>query len=223
MPVCCYLCKFTACRSCVQRCILDSSDDPTCSDCKGGWTRDFLMQSFTKSWMNNAYKAHRENLIFERQRATFPGMMHLIELSTSKKELFDRELELATEIARIDTERKSIKRQFHRVSDELSAGMAGSKRRATGFMFSQLCLSDGCGGFLNREFKCPVCLVGFCRQCHLVKADSDHVCAQGDVDTVALIRSQSKPCPKCQIPISKIEGCNQVRVVVANGDRIVVG
>lgn len=48
-----------------------------------------------------------------------------------------------------------------------------------------------------------------CKHCHTIKQDG-HECKQEDIDTAELIKKDSKPCPKCNISIMKVNGCDQM-------------
>jgi hypothetical protein len=48
------------------------------------------------------------------------------------------------------------------------------------------------------------------------KNDETHVCKKEDVDTVSMIRKETRPCPKCGIRISKIDGCDQMWCTAEN-------
>jgi hypothetical protein len=76
--------------------------------------------------------------------------------------------------------------------------------------FIMKCPSDGCRGFLSSAWKCGTCQKFFCADCHAEKAgqrDEDHTCNPDAKATAAMIRQETKPCPKCGIRISKIDGC----------------
>ena len=80
-------------------------------------------------------------------------------------------------------------------------------------VFIMKCVKEGCRGFLSQAYKCELCLTYVCKDCMLVKKeknDETHVCKKEDVDSVALIRKETKPCPKCGIRISKIDGCDMM-------------
>ena len=80
-------------------------------------------------------------------------------------------------------------------------------------VFIMKCVKEGCRGFLSQAYKCELCLTYVCKDCMLVKNeknDETHVCKKEDVDSVALIRKETKPCPKCGIRISKIDGCDMM-------------
>ena len=79
--------------------------------------------------------------------------------------------------------------------------------------FIMKCVKEGCRGFLSQSYKCDLCSTYVCKDCMIVKKerdDNDHVCKKEDVDTVSMIRKDTRPCPKCGIRISKIDGCNQM-------------
>ena len=75
------------------------------------------------------------------------------------------------------------------------------------------CIKEGCRGFLSSSYKCELCSTFVCKDCMLIKSeknDDNHVCKKEDVDTVTMIRKDTRPCPKCGIRISKIDGCDQM-------------
>ena len=79
--------------------------------------------------------------------------------------------------------------------------------------FIMKCVKDGCRGFLSQSYKCELCSVYVCKDCMVIKKeknDDSHVCRKEDIDTVTLIRKDTKPCPKCGIRIIKSDGCNQM-------------
>jgi len=79
--------------------------------------------------------------------------------------------------------------------------------------FIMKCVKDGCRGFLSQAYKCELCSTYVCKDCMVVKKeknDDTHICKKDDIDTVALIRKETHPCPKCGIRISKIDGCDMM-------------
>lgn len=76
--------------------------------------------------------------------------------------------------------------------------------------FIMKCPAEECRGFLSSAWKCGTCDKFFCSDCHAQKAgqrDEAHVCNEEAKATAAMIRQETKPCPKCGIRISKIDGC----------------
>lgn len=80
-------------------------------------------------------------------------------------------------------------------------------------VYSRPCISDDCRGFLSKSYKCGTCEKQYCAECHEEKnsrIDDEHVCNEDAKATIAMIRRDTKPCPKCSIPIEKVSGCSQM-------------
>lgn len=77
------------------------------------------------------------------------------------------------------------------------------------------CPAADCSGFLN-NYKCIICLQKTCSIClsihdrRIGEIYNDNGCKNEDIETLKLIKSDSKKCPKCGIAIYKTEGCNQM-------------
>ena len=75
--------------------------------------------------------------------------------------------------------------------------------------FVKRCPTSECRGYLSTAWKCGLCEEVFCSKCHQKKGD-DHECRKDDVETAEYLKKETKPCPKCQMPISRIDGCDQI-------------
>ena len=75
--------------------------------------------------------------------------------------------------------------------------------------FIKKCPDINCRGFLSSQWKCGICECNFCVDCHERK-DKGHVCNEDEKATIAALKTESKPCPRCGMPISRISGCSQV-------------
>ncbi len=90
--------------------------------------------------------------------------------------------------------------------------MTGQEKPAAR-QFIMKCPAEECRGFLSSAWKCGTCEKFFCSDCHAQKAemrDEGHVCNEEAKATASMIRQETKPCPKCGIRISKIDGCDQM-------------
>jgi hypothetical protein len=76
--------------------------------------------------------------------------------------------------------------------------------------FMMRCVRTGCEGFVSTAYKCGLCEAHICKDCHAVKTDDAHTCAPDAVASVTALKRESRPCPKCAAPISKIDGCDQI-------------
>jgi hypothetical protein len=104
------------------------------------------------------------------------------------------------------------------------SGRFGEKMDKTpSYTYVQGCPSKDCRGLIEKEtFKCSLCDIRICKKCRVEKTSKSegkeeegkpssshvkHVCKKEDLESVKLIRSDSKPCPKCATAIFKISGC----------------
>lgn len=72
-PVKCPTCQATACSSCTETYLCSSTQDPHCMSCRVGWTPEVLDScGLSKKFVRQTYKTHRENVLFERERALMP-------------------------------------------------------------------------------------------------------------------------------------------------------
>jgi hypothetical protein len=74
------------------------------------------------------------------------------------------------------------------------------------------CSMNDCRGFVvseEKSFACGMCKTEHCKKCRC-KKDDEHKCDPNTLETIKLLASDTKPCPKCHIPIFKIAGCDQI-------------
>lgn len=77
------------------------------------------------------------------------------------------------------------------------------------------CSVNDCRGFLSssdeeKDYKCGICSVVHCKRCRCVKKDDEHKCDKDTLETIKMLKNDTKPCPKCNVPIFKTEGCDQM-------------
>ena len=77
------------------------------------------------------------------------------------------------------------------------------------YKYKYPCANNQCNGFVNENWKCDLCEKTTCKHCFIIK-EEEHECKEEDIATATLIRSNSKPCPKCNISIIKSDGCDQM-------------
>ena len=74
--------------------------------------------------------------------------------------------------------------------------------------FTYKCPYADCKGYITKD-KCGMCKGITCKQC-LSPMEKDHVCDKDNLATAKLIKSDTKPCPRCKTLIFKISGCYQM-------------
>ena len=75
----CSFCDFSGCSQCHQRYLLGSSEYAHCMSCRKGWTREILHREFTDAFVNKAYKQHREDVLYDRERSLMPETQPYVE------------------------------------------------------------------------------------------------------------------------------------------------
>lgn len=70
----CHFCSYETCSDCAQQYLLGTIEiDAHCMNCRKGWTRDVLLDKFPKKFVTNDFKKHRENVLFDREKALLPA------------------------------------------------------------------------------------------------------------------------------------------------------
>lgn len=211
----CNSCEFEACRECVSRFLLEGTIESKCMNCKKPWDRRVLATQFSKAFVNGPVKEKREHDLFETEKAllpeTQPYAMIRKDLAVVNKEI----KELTYRLALLTEQRR-----------RLEAGIPSSEhmKKAAIARLTLKCPAMGCRGFVDHEtMQCGVCETYVCKECHEPLGQSDgqgnslgqdqghgHTCDPGTVETVKLLKKDTKNCPKCGVGIHKIEGCDQM-------------
>lgn len=238
----CSYCATIICRTCLQTYLLnDISEIPRCVnvDCGHGWTRDWLDNQFTRSFRLVTYKEHREKLLGDREKARLPDTQEqagYYKLAYTAREEADKELgdvlekihklrvlERIAEIKQRNAQRTIDSHGLHPYPPPppvpIAAGGAVAVEVKARVEFIKPCPAEGCRGFLSTAWKCGICYLWSCPDCHEVKGldkDVEHTCDAGKVASARLIQRDTRPCPKCGVRISKIEGCDQMWCTACN-------
>jgi hypothetical protein len=170
-------------------------------DCSKEWSRKFLRENFTFVFLNSKYKEHLEDLLFDQEKALLPATQPIVEEIIAKRNMRKQIRELDILIENLNKDRRELERR-------IQYGVLNSKE--TKAQFVRQCPANGCRGFLSTQWKCGICEQWSCPECHELKGmnrDSEHKCDPNSVETAKLLAKDSKPCPKCQSMIFKIEGC----------------
>ena len=223
----CAYCQVSYCRECLGTWLTTLIDEPRCPNdtCKKAWSREYLDSIMTKVWRDGVYKDYREKLLMDRERALLPTTQPRIEAMNEAKRI-ERETiepmrarrkELQTQIRALQMEEHGIQTQVwdlghhcERLRTGVGVDEAAAKQRNA---FIRRCPAEGCRGFLSSAWKCGVCELYSCSDCHEVKGvarDSPHTCDPANIETAKLIAKDTKPCPKCGEMITKIDGCDQM-------------
>ena len=179
-------------------------------NCRVPWNREFLDQHLTKTWREGDLKAHRANLLFDRERSLLPATQEAVTVELQKRAY-------ATEITDLCQKQQALKDEMDAVKAELELRQhfirhghhAGASEAKEKRQFVAACPTADCRGFLSTGYKCGTCQEQFCASCREPKVEG-HECDPALVATIAAIAKDSRPCPNCGMAISKVSGCDQM-------------
>lgn len=228
-PVHCAYCPATACVTCTQTYLTTTTEDPHCMGCRTRWNREFVDLHLTSAFRNGPYKRHRERVLLERERAMMPLRQPRAAAARSVRALEQR-------IPALQAQAQEATRRVHRAEmhvaytrafatghrdrdpgpfqeDEVVAAAArgGEASEEVVRRFVRACPAADCRGFLSSAWKCGVCEVWACPDCHELKGaerDAPHTCDPSTLASARLIARDSRPCPHCAALIHRIEGCS---------------
>lgn len=208
--VVCFSCDYHACRECFGRYLLNTTSlTSDCPSCHKEWTREFMCNVFTQKFVNTDIKHHREELLYQRERALLP--LRQIELERRKKmaELESSIKNIDEEIENLIRSRTALRATYYDI--RYRNEQPTEERRE----FIQKCPNGDCRGFLSTQWKCGLCNMWTCSDCHEVTGATRtsviaHACEPDKLATAKLITNETKPCPKCGVRLYKISGCNQM-------------
>lgn len=233
----CPFCNYKACSTCTQQYLLSTPETPHCMSCKKSWSRLFMTNMFTAKFVNNTYKKHREEVLFQQEKSLMPNTQDDVQRVVEERKL---NRELAGKTVRLDFLQQQInasvpmsyeekvvecdlKMQHFQLRMEIdllmykksilrNGGNVQKERR----QFIRACPADGCKGFLSTQWKCGLCDKYTCNECHVLLDGENHECNPADVATAKLLAKDSKPCPNCAAIIYKIDGCDQMFCTVCH-------
>lgn len=220
LKVSCPFCEYTSCKTCIQMYLLSTIKEPHCMNCKHEWNREFVDSFCTKVFRNKDYKLHRENVLLDREKArmpeTQPYVTRVLEWKSLKTSYFWL-LKLLERVKNSDefvsnvkiTVVEFIRKMASDVAENIRVIVYNEVPVNTSAVVIQRCPRSECRGFLHDDHTCGVCNVNFCEKCHEPN-DSEHVCDSNTVKTISLLKRDTKPCPSCNTPIYRIEGCAQM-------------
>ena len=203
----CLSCQHSTCTLCAEKYLLTITEDAHCMKCRTKWNRYFLVRNLTNSFISKKFKNHRENILLDREKSLLPQTQPDVDIELAKREREKILREISVEKDKLkkrlreleDTERAIYRDGIH-ISTE-----TGIERNTT----TRKCPVENCRGFLKHDWVCGICTTKTCKNCNEPE-NENHECDPNNVETMKLLKKDSKPCPSCGTLITKIDGCDQM-------------
>ena len=182
--------------------------------CNTEWTGQFLKANFSDAFIQGDLRKHTSTILLQQQVAMLPATQPAVERRILCEQYANELKDINRQIRELVARKKIVNHEYQRA------------KRSEGFnehhpendnhsAFQHKCCDPECRGFVSSAWKCGTCGKFSCAQCHELKGASSaeveqHVCNPDNVETVRLLRTDTKPCPSCGTYIHKTEGCDQM-------------
>jgi hypothetical protein len=214
-------CQFEICLTCTKTFFKNSEkSSPCCAGCNKIFTDDFMREKFPKTYINNDLKKILENVLFEEEKQLLPATQELAkyemhirtveaQLATDEvgvqalqEQLYNLRRTIATKRAQVILWRKNMEMTNTNETNKKEE----DKNNNT---WIKHCPDNNCNGYLSTKWKCEMCNIKVCRECHEPK-NEDHQCNPDNIATALELMKSAKSCPGCGTNIIKQNGCNQM-------------
>ena len=193
----CDKCNLKNCEQCLKLCLLvNNTNCVRCDETK--ITLEFIQQKLTMVYYNKFFKP-------KNRRQNKPEML---EVRKKTIETIRKKLSVNEEIYSLCYDLYKTKEGFNFNENRNTVTSTKEEKK-----FIKKCPDSVCRGFLSSAWKCGICNEFFCPDCHVKKnsrIDEEHICDESEKATVALLKTDSKPCPGCNSMIHRYTGCSQV-------------
>lgn len=189
----CPYCSYNACRECFQKYILtlDLNLPMHCMNCGLMLSSDQITEITTTKFIRTDYRKHLEACIDSREKTRMITAQIVNQMM----------IEYEEKDARVKELRRQLDEMKKSQTINIDANLPQNK-----IMFP--CPVAECKGLINGDYVCGTCAARICEHCQVVvTSKTEHICNKETLKTLALIKKGSKHCPKCNVYISKIEGC----------------
>jgi len=162
-------------------------------ECNTHWLRDHVEQHFPLSVMNTVITPKYAQYLMDQQISKREETFAEIEHRAHKQRILNRIHQLERQIAMLRTEYGRDKRNT-----------------AKPVVYTTVhCARPTCKGIVNNDGECVICNKTTCVKCREV-FNEGHECNPDTIQTIKTIQHETRSCPKCNINIFKIDGCDQM-------------
>lgn len=210
LPISCEHCNVITCLNCFERWLIE---DPLNSKiylcCKQPVNDLIIWRNFTQKSLK-LYIEKLARIELEVQKKLMIIIEYKESIKKENKLLLKREKKLRLHLKQNKTDKEAFKELFE-VSEKILNNnvILENKEKIEQNPSLKKCLQLNCTGFIIKN-KCSVCETMICINCKEVVKENDHICDPNLLKNTEEIKKSTKPCPGCNVPIHKIDGCNQM-------------
>ena len=214
----CFNCDFASCKVCIKTYLeeqVSNLKENHCMNCMVAWDGNFIVQNINSTFYKKIEKIEFNNY-FDREKSLLQSTQPLVQARIRRKKILEEISELRKERSRLKQQLDEIKRNILRKERQIYYGNEEEKEEKEEeeeekkINYICKCPSEDCRGFVNsRNHKCGICSKEICKDCQTLLED-EHKCDQNIIDSVKLLKKDSKQCPSCHTTIFKTEGCDQM-------------
>lgn len=205
----CMHCKGEICLKCFCTYLLTDGTKQVCMLCDKEINIEFIYLHTPKTF-RESYKVKLINLEVIREKGKIDSTRQIEDAKRTIDRCRSRRAALHKHY-RAYPEDQEVAEFFGRTrEEEVEASMIAElpEHEVATITKSFHCPRPECNGMVSRG-KCGACQSKVCCKCRELKA-SVHECNEDIIKTLKAMESNVKPCPKCKIPIYKIDGCDQM-------------
>lgn len=180
-PIVCPNCNNIFCVSCQKKFEKDE-----CMACHMKFKRNFIIEHLGKVFVNKTLTPKIIEELMKEQKETLKNVQPLVDW---EKQIREQRKKLRFGIRTAIPERPKI-----------------TTEKMVNAVFP--CPMKDCRGFVEKG-TCCICKTEICLKCR-EKKNIGHVCKIEDLQSIALVMSDSKQCPKCCATIFRTMGCNHM-------------
>jgi hypothetical protein len=194
--------------------------------CHKEMQREFLVDNFTLKFVSKDWKEHRERVMLQKERALLPTRQPVAEMVKRKNDLAKECNTILEQINALRAHHYTQMTEKTRLEYRIRVGLAAdaalpSVKQREHAAFVRPCpnTEENCRGFLSTQWKCNLCDMWTCKDCHEMKGlaqDTPHECNPDNLASAKLIDADTRGCPKCGARVYKISGCNQMFCTACN-------
>jgi hypothetical protein len=114
----CKYCKADTCSKCIERYLLDRHEDAHCMHCHVNYNDATLHEICTKTYLQNTYFKHRQEVLINREKANLPGLQDVAIDERRKRDDNNTISAIKQEISVLEHDRNMILTQYNTLYTE---------------------------------------------------------------------------------------------------------